>query len=432
MRKTLLALGLGLASINAPAADLLQIYQQALASDPQIRAALASRDASYEARPLAKAGLLPNVSLNGDLTYQNQDLVSPSVTANNDFASHGVTLSVVQPLFRRDRLVALDQADDQVEQADAEYSAAQQGLILRVAQTYFGVLSAKDSLAFAEAEKKAIARQLDQAQERFDVGLVAITDVHEAQARYDQARANEISAVNAVDAAVEALREIVATASHQLDGLKTSVPLLPPQPGNIDEWSSTALQNNPAIQSARLSADIARKNIDRQDSGHYPSVDLVAALNRTRSESPIGTDVDSASIGVQLSVPIYSGGGVNASTRQARHQYSAAQEVLDQQRRAVDRQVRDAYRGIQTSISRVQALKATERSAMSALEATQAGFDAGTRTLVDVLNSQRDLFRAMRDHAQSRYDYVINTLSLMQAAGTLSEEDIQRVNTWLE
>jgi len=435
MRRIALAVGLAFIPFGAGATDLLTLYQQATESDPQIRAARANRDATYEAKPLARSQLLPNVSVSGDLSYQNQDIKSSPTLPNgasNDFASNGLTLSVVQPLFRKDRLVALEQAEDQVSQADAEYAAAEQGLILRVSQAYFGVLSAKDSLAFAQAEKKAIARQLDQAQQRFEVGLVAITDVHEAQARFDQARANEISAINAVDTAVEALREIVADAPQAVDQLKDEIPLVSPSPADLGEWTSSALRNNPGIQSAKLAASIAQKNISAQNAGHYPTVDLVGALNRSRSDSPLGTDVDTASIGVQLAVPLYSGGGVTAATRQARHQYVAAQETLDQQRRAVSRQVRDAYRGIDTSISRVQALNATKTSALSALEATEAGFEAGTRTLVDVLNSQSELFRAMRDYSQSRYDYVLNTLSLLQAEGTLSVEDVERLNGWLE
>jgi len=419
--------------VNLYAADLMSLYQQAIQSDPQLRAARANRNAGQEARPLALSQLLPNVSVSGDLTYNDRDIHAPATTAGHaDYSSHSLALNVVQPLFRKDRLVALDQAEEQIRQADANLEVAQQDLILRVSQAYFGVLSAKDSLTFAQSEKKAISRQLEQAQERFDVGLVAITDVHEAQARFDQSRANEISAENEVDNALEALREIVAEADFGLDGLKEGVPLVAPEPADIAEWSQTALQHNPRIQAARLASNIARQEIDAKHAGHYPSVDLVGTLSRSRVENDFGNDVDLGAIGVQLTVPIYSGGGVNSSTRQARYQYEAAQETLEAERRAVGRQVRDAYRGIQTSISRVKALKATERSAQSALEATEAGFEAGTRTLVDVLNSQRDLYRAKRDYAQSRYDYVLNTLSLLQAAGTLSEEDVVRVNTWLQ
>lgn len=435
MKPIALAVALTLGSVSANAADLLQLYQQATDTDPQIRAALASREATREVKPLAKSALLPQVSISGELNFTDREITqfaTASPEFSESFYSNSLSLTVLQTLYRRDRFVALDQADDQISQADADFRTAEQGLILRVAQAYFDVLSAKDTLVFAQAEKKSIERQLDQAQERFDVGLVAITDVHEAQARYDQARANEIVALNAVDTALEALREIVANAAGELDELKDEIPLVGPEPSSIDFWADTAMQKNPSILSAQFQTEIAKKNIDLEYSGYYPTLDLVGDLTRSRSESEIGTDVDSATIGLQLSIPLDASGRVNSSTRQARFQYEAATEVLDQQRRAVSRQVRDAYRGIQSSISRVKALAATKLSANSALEATQAGFDAGTRTLVDVLNSQSDLFAARRDYAQSRYDYVLNTLSLLDAAGTLNEQDVVTVNAWLK
>jgi len=430
MKRIVIATGIALSSLSVSAADLLSLYQQAQDSDPQILAARATRDAGYEVRPQAKAGLLPNISLSGDLSYQKQDiLTSPSIDQN--FSSSALALRVVQPLFRKDRSIAVDQADDQVAQADSEYNAAKQALMLRIAQAYFGVLAAQDSQTFAQTEKKAIARQLDQAQQRFDVGLVAITDVHEAQARFDLARANEITAENSLGNAWESLREIISTSPSSLSDMRLDVPLVAPQPASLDEWSTIAQKNNPTIRSASLAADIARKQIDVRYAGHYPSLDVVAALSRSRSGSTVVSDVNSGSIGLQLAVPLYSGGSVNSATRQARHLLTASQQGLDQQRRSVDRQVRNAYRGVQSNISRISALKAAQVSAQSALEATEAGFDVGTRTLVDVLNSQRDLFRAKRDFAQSRYDYVLNTLSLLQAAGTLTVEDMQRVNGWL-
>jgi len=192
------------------------------------------------------------------------------------------------------------------------------------------------------------------------------------------------------------------------------------------------LQHNPVVQSARLASEVARKEIARRRAQRYPTLDLVGSLGRSHTNSAVGRDADTRSIGLQLAVPLYSGGALVTATRQARHQFIAAQENLDAKRREVVRKVRDAYRGIQTAMSRVAALKATVRSALSALEATEAGFQAGTRTLVDVLNSQSDLFRARRDYAQARYDYVLSTLRLLNAAGTLSVEDVKRVNTWLK
>jgi outer membrane protein len=433
MKKLLIAAGILALPYTVSAADLMTLYQEAVAHDPQILAARANREAGKEAEPLARAGLLPKLSAAGKLNYTRQDVKKPAAFAGGDsYGSNSLALNLVQPLFRKDRLVAFDQAHDQVKKADAEYTAAEQGLILRLAKAYFGVLSAHESLIFAEAEKKAIARQLDQAKERFQVGLVAITDVHEAQARYDQAKANLITARNAVDNAMEVLREIVSDAPAGLDDLKEKLPLILPDPASIDTWTRTAQTHNPAVIAAGLAAEVARKQIEAKRAGHYPTLDLVGSLSRARSNAKFGSDADNGTIGLQLSLPLYTGGAVSAATRQARYQFEAAQQVLDQKRRAVARQVRDAYRGIEASISRVKALKATVRSALSALEATEAGFDAGTRTLVDVLNSQSALFRARRDYAQARYDYVVNTLSLLQAAGTLSVDDVKRVNAWLQ
>jgi outer membrane protein len=420
-------------SYAAQAADLMHSYQLAKQNDPQIRAAAASRMASYEARPQALAALLPNVSLSGEANVQDLDVSKSTSGAYDDnYDTNSLALNITQPLYRKDRSVILEQADDQVNKADADYLVAQQGLILRVAQAYFGVLSAQDDVGFAQTEKKAIAQQLEQAKERFDVGLVAITDVYETQARYDQAHASEISALNELGNAHEALREITQQVPDSLAVLQDGMQLVSPEPADINVWSQKARQNNAAIRAAILTSDLAYKNIQLKEAGHHPTLDFVGSLNRSRSDADFGSDTDTGYIGLQLALPIYSGGGVDSSVRQAHYEHQAATESLEQQRRAVERQVRDAYRGIQTSISRVQALQATQTSAQSALDATQAGFEAGTRTLVDVLNSQRDLYRAQRDYAQSRYGYVLNTLSLLQAAGTLSEQDLRQVNAWLE
>lgn len=426
---TVLALGAG----GVHAADLLAVYEMAGTNDPALRAARATRDATYEARPLALSQLLPNVALTGEVNHNNQD-VNKSLRGafTDDFNTSAAAVQLTQPLFRKDRFIQLDQADDQVAQAEVDYAGAEQDLIVRVTQAYFGVLSAQDTLTFTEADVKAIARQLDQAKQRFEVGLIAITDVNEAQARYDQARANAIVAQNNLDDAIESLLEITNEATGPLAQLDPAVPLDPPKPASLDEWTDLALQNNPGIISANYDAEIAKKQIEVRNAGHLPTVDLVGSYGLARSDARTGTDADTAIIGVQLNLPLYTGGGVTSGTRQARFQYEAAQEVLEQQRRAVQTQVRNAYRGVLASISRVQALEAAERSAKSALEATEAGFEVGTRTLVDVLDSQRDLFLAQRDLSVARYDYILNYLLLRQAAGTLDPENIQNVNAWLK
>ena len=437
MKLLVTAIVLALGSQPALAEDLLQVYALAQKNDPQLAAARASRDATFEARPLAKSQLLPSVSASADGTWQDQRIFGSDslsqLSNSGQYSSLGAGVNVVQPLYRRDRLKRLDQADSQVAKAEADYVSAEQALALRVAQAYFDVLGAQDNLGFAQSERTAIERQLDQAKQRFEVGLIAITGVHEAQARFDQSRADEIVAQNDLDDAWEALREIAGPdAVTQLAHLKPLVPLDPPAPAEIDEWSQTALQNNPAVQSAMEAAEAARKEIEVQRSGNYPTVDLVGGYQLARSDASRSVDANTASIGIQLAMPLYTGGGVAAATRQAQYNFEAAQETLDQQRRAVDKEVRNAYRGVTASIEGVKALEASMVSAQSALDATMAGFDVGTRTMVDVLNAQRDLYGAKRNHARARYLYVLNLLTLEQAAGTLDVEDLQRVNAWLE
>lgn len=435
MKRLALAIALSLSPVPALAGDLEDAYRLALDNDPALKAARATRDANLEAKPLARSGYLPQVSVTGDAFYTDQDIKdqpSSSQRSDESFTTRNAAVEVIQPIYRKDRLVQIDQADDQVEQAEVDLDVAEQDLIVRVTEAYFEVLSARDTLTFTEADVKAIERQLDQAKQRFEVGLIAITDVNEAQARFDQARADAIVAQNNLDDAREALVEITNEPVFPLASLKLALPLNAPQPASLDEWTEIALKNNPGVISARYDADIARKEIERQRAGHFPTLDVVGSYGFSRTDSNFGTETDDGSVDLQLNVPLYTGGAVSASTRQARAQYNAALEVLEQRRRSVQTQVRNAYRGVIASISRVRALEATEVSSKSALEATEAGFEVGTRTLVDVLNSQRDLFRTQRDLAVSRYDYILNTLSLRQAAGTLDASDIEAGNAWLE
>ena len=431
-----LALLIALATLGTSpvmSADLAKAYQLAGENDPALRAARANRDATYEAKPIARSQLLPNVSLSGDATYNTQKIDSTTLGEySDDFASGNAAVQLVHPLYRKDRKIQFNQAEDQVEQADIDYEIAKQDLIQRVSDAYFGVLSAQDTLAFARSERKAIERQLDQAKQRFEVGLIAITGVHEAQARFDQARADEILARNTLDNRLEALHEITLEVVQPLAELQEKMEMLPPDPGSLEEWTEIALKNNPNVISAQYDVDIARKEISVQDAADSPAVDLVGSYGLSRSDADFSSDSDAGALGLQLSMPLYTGGGVAAATRQARFRYEAAQEVLEQQRRAVQTAVRNAYRGVVASISRVEALSAARVSAQSALEATEAGFEVGTRTLVDVLNGQRDLFRALRDYSQSRYDYILTTLQLKQAAGILSEADLLAVNAWLK
>ena len=439
MKKLLLTLLLGqlLGVSGAQAEDLLEIYQLALQNDAQLRAAMANRDSALEALPQAKAQLLPSVSLSSDANLVRTDVNSSSsssaLTDNpNNYATAGLSLNLTQSIYRKAYNVQLDQADRQIAQAEVTFAAEEQNLIIRVAQAYFNVLSAEDSLEFARAENAAIARQLDQAKQRFEVGLIAITDVHEAQAAFDQSRADLIQAENALDNAREAQQEIIMQVVDDLAPLAAELPLNPPQPQNPEQWAETAQTQNLSLQAANYGVDIARLNIDLQDSGDSPTLDLVGSHSLDVSNNENGTDLHTTVIGLQLNLPLYTGGAVTSRTRQARFDYEAAQQTLDQQRRSVNRSVRDAYRGVMSSISRVEALKASTISAQSALEATAAGFEVGTRTMVDVLNAQRDLFSARSNYAQVRYDFILNGLLLKQATGNLSTEDLKQVNGWLK
>ncbi|WP_456406452.1 TolC family outer membrane protein [Thiolapillus sp.] len=428
MNKTLIAFLLVFAAQLALADDLLQIYNMAVEKDPVLREAAAIRESRRESRPLALSQLLPNVSASGDVNYNN---VNTHSLGDESFGTSNIGINLLQPIYRRDRFIRLEQADWQLELAEAEYRAQEQDLMLRVATAYFNILSAQEGVTFVQADKKAIARQLEQAKQRFEVGLIAITGVHEAQARYDQAVTDEIVAQNELDNAWEDLRQILGLRPETLARLKEELDLEPPVPAAIDEWSAFGLENNPAVKVASDATQIAQREIEVQNSGHYPSLDLVGRYAAFQTNQDSRFDVDNGNIGLQLNVPLYSGGGVTAATRQARADLIAAQERLDQARRSTDKAVRNAYRGVQASISAVKALEAAIVSTKSALEATTAGFEVGTRTLVDVLNSQRDYYRSQRDYARARYVYLVNMLGLRKAAGVLTEQDIEKVNSLL-
>jgi len=425
----LLATGI-LCTTSAQADDLGGIYRLALDNDPQYLGAIATNRAAQEARPQARAALMPNVTLQANTAGNKQDgTVAPGTDRYN---SHGYTLSITQPVFRWDRWVQLQQADSQIKQANAELDFSHQDLITRVATKYFDVLKAEDNLEFARNSKEAISQQLNQAQQRFEVGLIAITGVHEAQARYDQARTDEIVALNTLSNTWEDLREIIGVKPEKLALLKEQMPLEPPMPADVDEWSTMGLENSPIIKAASDATQVAQREIDVQYSDHYPTLDLVGSYRASRFGDDDLLDTNNGSIAVELNVPIYTGGGVTASTRQARYQMIASQERLDQARRAVDKEVRNSFRGVHASISAVKSLQAGIVSAQSSVEATEAGFDVGTRTLVDVLNEQRDLYAAKRDFARARYNYVLTGLRLKQATGLFTEEDLVKVNGLLE
>lgn len=419
-------------SFSAQADDLLSVYQLALKNDSQYRAAQAEYSALQELKPQSTAGLLPTLSLSGNVTRHDEKNITTSATTPYNYNSNGYNLNLVQPLYRQANFIALDKADAQVAQALVAFENTKQDLILRVANNYFAVLAATDGLSFAKAELKAISEQLVQTRQRFKVGLIAITDVHEAKARYDQAVASSIVAENALAISLQTLSEITGTEHRNFASLSSKHSLPEPKPANIEEWVGTALAQNALLRVSKKSVDLARAEISNQRANHYPTLDLTAqhAYNDSEGGSLGQRETNNNTIALQLTVPLYQGGLVNSLTRAAAYRLTQAQELFEQQRRATERQTRNAYLSVIANISQAKALKQALASSSIALEATQAGFEVGTRTTVDVLNSQRELYRARRDYAQARYNYVLETLKLKYAAGTLSAVDIEQLNPW--
>ena len=421
-----------LSAVHA-AQGLNEIFELALANDPRYQQARANRDSALETRPQAIARLLPLVSaqaatgwnylFNKKRTFQGK--------GTQKWWAHTASVGLTQSVFNWQFWVQLSQSDNQIAQSEADYANALQDLMVRTIRAYLDVLVAQDTLAFTTAERKSLARQLEQAQQRFDVGLIAITDVLEAQSGFDRARSREIFAANEVDNAKEALREIIGDNPIDLVPLKGNIPLLMPDPLDIDEWSTVANNQNLGIIAAINQAEFARKTIEVQRSGHYPTLDLLADYSFNDVGSQFGLRGNTGRVGVQLNVPIFEGGAVNSRTRQARYDYDAARDNLHAVHRAVTRQVKDAYRGVLSTVSQVESLRATVRSSVSSLEATSAGFEVGTRTAVDLVNEERNLFDARRNLSVSRRDYIVNWVLLKEAASNVTRKSIETINELL-
>jgi len=444
-------IGIFTVSGAAQAASLLEIYQQALQSDPQIHEAEARRMAALEAKPQARGAYLPQLSFGGDWTQSefngtgveiDSDGSIGSLTSVSETEVSRWQFTLRQSIFRWDQIVGLRRADKLVARAEAVREAAQQDLIARVAQRYFDVLAAEDRLTSIHANRTAIARQLEQAKQRFEVGLIAITAVQESQAAYDNATADEIGAKRSLATAREFLREITGEYVPALSAPGDDFPLITPEPNNEASWVDLSLGQNLNLVASRIDERLARDEISFRRTGHYPSVELVANSGESDTEAdrsfnnspfiPADSDGSSDSISIQFSMPIFAGGGTSSRVREAVYLHRASREQLQRVTRETERQARDAYLGVVSERSRVKALEQAVASSQTALEATEAGFEVGTRTIVDVLNSQFSLYAAITNYYQSRYDYVLNALRLKQAAGTLEVQDLERIDRWLK
>ena len=424
---------------QAVAADLLEIYRLALASDPVYSSARAGWTASQEKLPQGLAGLLPQASVSASTQYNDRDLRfrNPTIAGSQaQYNSNSASLSVSQPLYRKQNLVAYDQGKTQVALADVQFASAGQDLILRVAQAYFDVLLASASLSFTEAQKTAIGQQLEQAKRNFEVGNATITDTHEAQARYDLVTSQEIAARADVEVKNRALEQLIGRQAPAIAGPSKNFTPAPPTPNSMESWVERARTNGLAVRIAQETLNFQTQDVARNRGAHYPTVDAFASLTDSGSGSGVqggsGTDTNSKIVGVQLAIPLYQGGIVNSRVREAIANEDKARQDLENARRSAELAARQGYLGVTSSIAQVRALEAAVVSNQSSLDSTILGQQVGVRTQVDVLNAQQLLFSARRDLAQARYNYILSLLRLTAAAGELDEEDLQRINGWLE
>lgn len=409
---------------------MLQVYQQAKNYDAQFKASESGYLAVLERKPQALAGLKPQVSVGAAATQGRQrTFYDASMLDKDDVGSAtGVnySLNLNKSLYNKALTEQVKQVDAAIAQATAGLEAEREGLILRVAEAYFAFLLAQDNLEFARTEKDAIGRQLEQTRAYFEAGRSAITDVKEAESRYDLAVAQELNAVNQLDLARERLRVLTGGFYQSLDAPAASLALAMPKPNDIEQWVQTAKDNNKQLIAAKHAVATAQAAIDLQRAAKQPVVDLVARQTGsiTEGSAPLDPQNLGASVGVQVSMPLYTGGALDSHIREAQHSFQQAQQQYELQDRTVEQQVRNAFLNVKSSISQAKANQKALASAETAAEATQAGFEVGTRTAVDVLTSLRQVFAARRDYAKARYDYLLNLLKLRQAGGVLTEQDI--------
>ena len=422
----------------ASADNLLEVFQLALQNDPQLKAAQAERSSAneYDAQTLAK--LFPTVSIHSNIAKSSQDLRSREGLTNDSdelklsiFTEFSLALSLKQPLFNlpnlRNRKISVIQSV----QAELHYRIAQEQLLFRVVEAYFNVLSSLEDLSFARAEKNAIARQLARTKSRFKVGLIAVTDVHESQARHDLAIAQEIKAESQLADQRESLRVITGKLHNSLWALTEDTPLIPPTPSNLNDWIEAARGQNLQIAAIKMQADILKQKINVSRAEYYPTLDVNASYGFYEYGGAYGQRSLDGSISLDLNMIIFEGNILASKIRQKTHDFEKLIQEIDQKEREVLQTTRSAYLGVLAGMSYVKALKQTLSSSNQALAATNAGFEVGSRSAIDVLNAQREMFRSQRDYAHARYSYILDMLKLKVAVGLLSIDDLEQINNWL-
>ena len=435
-----LSLAVALSAVPARAADLLQIYRDALANDATYASARATRDAGLESLPQGLAPILPTVNATA-FTQDNRNNISfrgAAPDSQRQGNSNGFTVTLTQPLFNWQNIQAYKEAGFKAAQAEATFGQATQDLIVRVAQAYFDVLASQDSLAFIQGQKVAISEQLAQAKRNFEVGTATITDTHEAQARFDLATSQEIAAQSDLEIKKRTLQQIVGKFPERLDPLKPNIELNPPKPNSMEDWATAAASQGYPVRAQEAALEIAVREIERTRAGHLPTLNIVGSTGSSSSSISTSTsinnnasDATSSAISLQLAIPLYAGGNVSSLVRQAVANREKAQQDLEGARRTAALSARQSYVGVTNGMAQVKALEAALVSSRSALDSNRLGYEVGVRINIDVLNAQQQVFSTLRDLSRARYDTILNGLRLKSASGTLGEADVEEVNRLL-
>ncbi len=421
------------------AADLLQVYRDARANDAAFASAQATLKAGRERLPQGRALILPTINLTGSTSYTDGDVrsgVPNAVFVPRVFSSNAWTVSLNQPLFRLGNWAQYEQAEFQVAQAEAQFGLSSQDLIIRTAQAYFDVLASQDSLAFIRAQKAAITEQLEQARRNFEVGTTTITDTHEAQARFDLSTSQEIVAQNDLEIRQRALQLLIGKFPGALSPLRQQLQLSPPQPSDMETWVDTAQRQNFTVRVQEAAVEISSREVARNRAGHYPTVDLVGSYGNTAvtgstGANPLGSDIKSATIGLQLALPLYAGGATSSRIRESLALQEKVRSDLESSRRQAALSARQSFLGVTNGMAQVRALEQALLSSETALASNKLGYEVGVRINIDVLNSQQQVFSTRRDMSRARYDTIMNGLRLKAATGNLSDADLEEVNRLL-
>mgnify|MGYP000865174045 FL=1 len=427
------------------AADLVQVYRAALAYDAQYAGARAAAAAGREKLPQALAALLPTIAASGN-TFWNDTVYNvssydanlrrlPSQNYQNKYNTNSYGVNLTQPLFRWQNFVQYDQSKLLLMQTEANFAQAGQDLILRVAQAYFDVLFAIENLRAVQANKTAIAQQLEQAKKNFEVGTATITDTYESQSRYDLAVAQEIAAESDLEVKRYALRVLIGSDPGELNRLKPTAVMQPPQPASMDQWVAAAERDSFVVQAQQAATEAADKAIEISRAGHYPTVDVVANYGQNNGPGQFGLgaiDTTTAQIGLQLNIPIFQGGAVNSKTREAIARRDAERAALDNATRSAALAARQAYLGVVNGLAEARALEAALVSSLSSLDSNRLGYEVGVRINIDVLNAENQVYVTRRDLAKARFDTLLAQLKLKAAVGALAEDDLERINSLFE